>query len=176
MKSFHRAILASLAGLVILITATVSPSCKKAPSGPYREAALKAGAWVRASGEVTTEGLSWRSGIPEEETPGFWNNAGICCGLAGVGEFFLDLYGALGDASYLEFSRRVTARLLAKATAENDRMFWVQAEHRTRPDHVLAQTGYMQGAAGIGTFLLRLAAVDGAKKKRIILPDTPFMR
>jgi len=127
--------------------------------------------WVRRSANGIV-----RSGIPEQETPGFWNNAGICCGLAGVGEFFLDLYGSLGDASYLDFSRRVTARLLAKATAENGRMFWVQAEHRTRPDHLLAQTGYMQGAAGIGTFLLRLAAVDGAKRARIILPDTPFPR
>ncbi len=55
-------------------------------------------------------------------------------------------------------------------------MFWVQAEHRTRPDYLFAQTGYMQGAAGIGTFLLRLAAVDRKKTKRIVFPDTPFIR
>ena len=66
--------------------------------------------WVRRS----ANGLL-ASGIPEQETPGFWNNAGICCGLAGVGEFFLDLSKALGDESYLEFSKRVAARLLAKA-------------------------------------------------------------
>ena len=125
--------------------------------------------WVRKS----ANGLL-QSGIPEEETPGFWNNAGICCGLAGVGEFFLDLYGALGNKDDLAFSKRVAARLLAKATVEDEKMFWVQAEHRTRPDYLFAQTGYMQGAAGIGTFLLRLAAVDGARTKRIVFPDTPF--
>ena len=127
--------------------------------------------WVRRS----ANGLL-RSGIPEQETPGFWNNAGICCGLAGVGEFFLDLYRALGDEAYLEFSKRVAARLLAKATVEDGRMSWLQAEHRTRPDYLFAQTGYMQGAAGIGTFLLRLADADRAKIDRIVFPDTPFTR
>ncbi|HMA53910.1 MAG TPA: lanthionine synthetase LanC family protein [Acidobacteriota bacterium] len=127
--------------------------------------------WVRKS----ANGLLG-SGIPEKETPGFWNNAGICCGLAGVGEFFLDLYRELGDPAYLDFSKRVASRLLAKATVENGRMFWVQAEHRTRPDYVFAQTGYMQGAAGIGAFLLRLAAFDRAHPRRIAFPDTPFVR
>ncbi len=129
--------------------------------------------WVKRS----ANGLL-QSGIPEQETPGFWNNAGICCGLAGVGEFFLDLYGALGDKAYLDFSKRVASRLLAKATVEDGRMSWVQAEHRTRPDYLFAQTGYMQGAAGIGTYLLRLAeAVSGKKRtERIALPDTPFAR
>ncbi len=127
--------------------------------------------WVRRS----ANGLL-RSGIPEQETPGFWNNAGICCGLAGVGEFFLDLYREWGDVSYLDFSKRVAARLLAKATVDDGRMSWLQAEHRTRPDYLFAQTGYMQGAAGIGTFLLRLAAAGRVAPKRIVFPDTPFRR
>jgi len=127
--------------------------------------------WVRKSAKSLLE-----SGIPEEETPGFWNNAGICCGLAGVGEFFLDLHKALGDESYVEFSKRVTARLLAKATVQDGKMSWLQAEHRTRPDYLFAQTGFMQGAAGIGTFLFRLAADERGKTRRIIFPDTPFAR
>ncbi len=126
--------------------------------------------WVRKS----ARGLM-QSGIPEQETPGFWNNAGICCGLAGVGEFFLDLYAELGDKDYLDFSKRVAARLLAKASVDAGRMFWVQAEHRTRPDYVFAQTGYMQGAAGIGSYLLRLAAA-GRGERRVVFPDTPFSR
>lgn len=127
--------------------------------------------WVRrsANGLLT-------SGIPEQETPGFWNNAGICCGLAGVGEFFLDLAKATGDRAYLDFSRRVADRLLSKATAADGRMSWLQAEHRTRPDFLHAQTGYMQGAAGIGSFLLRLADADRPGATRIVFPDTPFRR
>jgi len=126
--------------------------------------------WVRRS----ANGLL-QSGIPEHETPGFWNNAGICCGLAGVGEFFLDLHAELGDEAYLDFAKRVGSRLLAKATVEDGRMSWVQAEHRTRPDFVFAQTGYMQGAAGIGTYLLKMAAA-GRAMRRVVFPDTPFTR
>ena len=127
--------------------------------------------WVRKSANGLLE-----SGIPEQETPGFWNNAGICCGLAGMGEFFLDLYRALGDPADLAFSKRVADRLLAKASVEDGKMFWVQAEHRTRPDYLFAQTGFMQGAAGIGTFLLRLADAARAKPERVVFPDTPFTR
>lgn len=125
--------------------------------------------WVRRSANGLVQ-----SGIPDKETPGFWNNAGICCGLAGVGEFFLDLYLALGNEDDLAFSRRVADRLLAKATADDGRMSWVQAEHRTRPDYLFAQTGYMQGAAGIGTFLLRLADAGRPRTVRVVFPDTPF--
>jgi lantibiotic modifying enzyme len=127
--------------------------------------------WVRKSANTLL-----KSGLPEKETPGFWNNDGICCGLAGVGEFFLDLSRGLRDKSYFEFCRRVTARLLAKASVEDGRMFWVQAEHRVRPDFLVAQTGYMQGAAGIGMFLLRLDAAELGKKETMIFPDSPFRR
>jgi len=126
-------------------------------------------AWVRKSANSLL-----KSGIPEKESPGFWNNDGICCGLAGVGEFFLDLGRKLGDKSYLDFSGRVTARLLAKASSDDGRMFWVQAEHRSRPELLVAQTGYMQGAAGIGMFLLRLDAADRGGKGKIVFPDSPF--
>jgi lantibiotic modifying enzyme len=125
--------------------------------------------WVRKAANSLV-----KSGIPEKETPGFWNNDGICCGLAGVGEFFLDLGRALGDNFYFKFCDRVTARLLAKATVEDGRMFWVQAEHRVRPDFLVAQTGYMQGAAGIGMFLLRLDASGRGVKRKIVFPDSPF--
>jgi lantibiotic modifying enzyme len=127
--------------------------------------------WVRRAANSLLQ-----SGIPEKETPGFWNNAGICCGLAGVGEFFLDLYQALGDKAYLDFSKRISVRLLAKATVEDGKMSWLQAEHRTRPDYLFAQTGFMQGAAGIGTFLLNLDALGRPKPRRVVFPDTPFSR
>ena len=53
-------------------------------------------------------------------------------------------------------------------------MRWVQAEHRVRPELLVAQTGYMQGAAGIGIWLLHLDAFDRGKKSWIRLPDSPF--
>lgn len=125
--------------------------------------------WVRRSA-----GAIERSGIPEATTPGFWNNAGPCCGLAGVAEFFLDLHQAEGEPSDLEFSRRVTRELVARATRDELGARWLQAEHRARPAELAAQTGWMQGAAGIGAWLLRLASFERGREVRIAFPDSPF--
>jgi lantibiotic modifying enzyme len=114
------------------------------------------------------------SGIPEKETPGFWNNAGICCGLAGVADFFLHLYPATKKESHLAFGRRIMRTLLAKGTAEDGGMKWIQAEHRVRPELLVAQTGLMQGAAGIGLVLLRWDAYENGRSPAIRLPDNAF--
>jgi lantibiotic modifying enzyme len=114
------------------------------------------------------------SGIPEKETPGFWNNAGICCGLAGVADFFLRLSPLAESAEYLEFGRRVMRTLQAKAVEVGGGLKWIQAEHRTRPDFLVAQTGLMQGAAGIGLAFLRWDAREHGRAFRILLPDSAF--
>ncbi|HJQ26952.1 MAG TPA: lanthionine synthetase LanC family protein [Blastocatellia bacterium] len=125
--------------------------------------------WVKRSARAIMQ-----SGIPERQTPGFWNNVSQCCGSAGVGEFFLSLYQVTGDKSYLEFTRRVTNNLLARASKEGGGLKWIQAEHRVKPDLLIAQTGFMQGAAGIGMFLLRLDAFEHGGKPLIRFPDSPF--
>jgi lantibiotic modifying enzyme len=112
------------------------------------------------------------SGIPEKQTPGFWNNAGQCCGLAGVADLFLRLHKATGEG--LGFAQQVGEALLAKATPAGDGLKWVHAEHRVRPDYVYAQTGYMQGAAGIGLLLLHLDAVERGREWSFRLPDSPY--
>ena len=102
--------------------------------------------WVRKSANGLLE-----SGIPEQEAPGFWNNAGICCGLAGVGEVVLP--GPLQRARRQDVCRFLEARRVAAFVHSDYRRradVPLQAEHRTRPDYRFAQTGYMQGAAGIG--------------------------
>jgi lantibiotic modifying enzyme len=115
-----------------------------------------------------------RSGIPEQQTPGFWNNVSQCCGSAGVASFFLSVHQATGKPEYLAFARKMTASLLDRATRDAQGTRWVQAEHRVQPDLLVAQTGWMQGAAGIGGWLLRLDAFDNGQSRRITLPDDPF--
>lgn len=115
------------------------------------------------------------SGVPEQKTPGFWNNAGQCCGSAGVAGFFLDLAKLTGDDSYRAHARRVAGDLLAHATATpGGGLKWTHAEHRVRPDYTYAQTGYMQGAAGIGMLLLQMDAVEKGREWTFRLPDSPF--
>jgi lantibiotic modifying enzyme len=125
--------------------------------------------WVKKSARAILQ-----SGIPEKQTAGFWNNVSQCCGSAGVGEFFLSLYQVTGDKSYIDFTKRVTDNLLARATSENNGLKWIQAEHRVKPELLVAQTGFMQGASGIGMFLLRLDASLRGRKPAIRFPDSPF--
>jgi lantibiotic modifying enzyme len=115
-----------------------------------------------------------RSGIPEKQTPGFWNNVGVCCGSAGVADYALSLYQVTRKTDYLEFARRLTAQILNRSTQESGGMKWIQAEHRSRPEFLQAQTGLMQGAAGIGLWLLRLDAFEEGRAARIVFPDRLF--
>ncbi len=114
------------------------------------------------------------TGAPEERTDGLWNNVGLCCGDAGIGDHALWLYRATGRAEYLDLARRIEAHLAVSCDLGGGMRSWPQAEHRNRPDFVETQTGYMQGAAGIGSFLLHLATLDDLVGAKIVLPDTPF--
>jgi lantibiotic modifying enzyme len=125
--------------------------------------------WVKKSARAIMQ-----SGIPEKQTAGFWNNVSQCCGLAGVGEFFLSLYQVTGDKSYLEYTKRVMNNLVSRATRDKSGLKWIQAEHRVKPELLVAQTGFMQGASGIGMFLLRFDAFERGRKRAIRFPDSPF--
>ena len=127
--------------------------------------------WVDRSARAILE-----SGIPEKRTAGFWNNVSQCCGSAGVGQFFLDLHRVGKNPTYLSFARGMTDDLLKRATRDSRGLRWVQAEHRVRPELLVAQTGYMQGAAGIGMWLLRLDAAQRGRESFVAFPDTPFDR
>ena len=112
--------------------------------------------------------------IPDQRTPGFWNNISQCCGNVGVAQFFLDLHRTFGEPGALAFARRNLADTLRRATEEHGGLKWVQAENRTQPDNLVAQTGFMQGAAGVGTFLLHLDAFEQKRAPAIVFPDSPF--
>ena len=126
-------------------------------------------AWVDKSARAVLQ-----SGIPETLTEGFWNNVSQCCGSAGVGQFFLDLHRTRTNVQYLAFSKKMTADLLTRGTRDEKGLRWVQAEHRVQPKNLVAQTGYMQGAAGIGMWLLRLDAAENGRTPFVRFPDTPF--
>ena len=88
-------------------------------------------------------------------------------------EFLLDLAAAHPDGPYLAFARRVADDLVARGTRDGEGLRWVQAEHRVRPELLAAQTGLMQGAAGIGLALLRLDAFEQGARALVRLPDEP---
>jgi lantibiotic modifying enzyme len=111
------------------------------------------------------------SALPRERLPGFWNNVSLCCGSAGVIEFLLERARATGDPTLVDRAREFADDLLARGTSDERGLRFVQAEHRVKPDLLEAQTGWMQGAAGIGVALLDLAAFGEDESGRLVLPD-----
>ncbi|GIH93446.1 lanthionine synthetase LanC family protein [Planobispora siamensis] len=117
------------------------------------------------------------SGVPGRRTAGYWNTACQCCGAAGLVELFVGLWAATGREQYIEFAHTLAEDLIAHATAHDGRGYrWYQAYRRLRPAEVTADTGYMIGAAGIGTALLHLhtAGLADRAHRVILLPDNPF--
>ena len=114
------------------------------------------------------------TGAPEQRSDGFWNNVSQCCGDAGVGDYAVNYYRITNDARYLDLARREATVLIERSTVIGDGRCWPQAEHRERPKFTQAQTGYMQGAAGIGSFFIHLHTTLAGKPVKIAFPDTPF--
>ena len=62
----------------------------------------------------------------------------------------------------------------SRAQADGPGLKWIQAENRIEPDNVQAQTGLMQGAAGIGLFFIHLSELDGNAETANRFPDSPW--
>jgi hypothetical protein len=112
------------------------------------------------------------SGVPDRLRPGFWDNDGRCCGTAGVGSVLLDAaQDGLGD--YLPGALIMADALVERAIRDGAGAYWRFVEHRDDPPLLPPHTSWMQGAAGIAAFLLRLARVlDAGPDATVVdLPD-----
>ncbi len=109
------------------------------------------------------------------ETPGFWNNHGICCGNAGVAMFFMDMYRQTKKQVYLDYAKAHIAVIDAKATVDKQGRRWTWAENRKSPKVLSTQTGLMQGAAGVGLMYLNMHALEKGLAWKHRLPDDPWL-
>ncbi|NKC01451.1 MAG: hypothetical protein GKR90_23540 [Pseudomonadales bacterium] len=114
------------------------------------------------------------TGAPEQRDRGYWNNISQCCCDAGIGDHALWMYRATGDEAYLELAQRVGNEVIRRSEGDEQTRFWPQAEHRSQPDFVQAQTGYMQGAAGVGSFLVHLATTLRGTPVKVLFPEAPY--
>lgn len=114
------------------------------------------------------------SGVPEQRTDGYWSNISQCCGNIGIGQYCIDLARYLRTPEAKGLLDRVVTNTMKRATDDAAGLRWVQAENRTQPENLVAQTGFMQGAAGVGTFLLQLDAFEQGKVWKFPQMDTPF--
>jgi lantibiotic modifying enzyme len=99
------------------------------------------------------------SGIPERLHPGFWDNDGRCCGTAGVGDVVLDAWQLRGVDDDLAFAQVLGDALVDRAVVDDEGARWRFVEHRDAEPLLPPGVGWMQGAAGIAAYLLRLARV-----------------
>ena len=125
--------------------------------------------WGLALDELTV----WlrNSGAPEKESAGYWNNISQCCGNVGIGQYCIDLMRYRPNPFAVQLRDRVITNTRSRATDDEKGLRWVQAENRVSPENVMAQTGFMQGAAGVGTFFLQLDAFSRVQKLLTPLPD-----
>ncbi len=115
------------------------------------------------------------SGLPARLYPGFWDNIGQCCGTAGVGEIALDWYAETADPQWLAWADELAADVMNRRIADAAGVRWSHTEHRAQPPDLEPAVGWMQGAAGIAGWLLRLTRVHaaGAGATRLTWPDSP---
>ena len=115
------------------------------------------------------------SGLPARLFPGFWDNLGQCCGTAGVGEMALDRFQETGDTDWLGWAVALAQDVLNRRIADESGTRWSHTEHRHDPPDTEADVGWMQGAAGIASWLLRLARVghEGIGAAKLWWPDRP---
>lgn len=117
------------------------------------------------------------SGVPQRLRPGFWDNDGRCCGTAGVGDVLLDAAQDATDRPTAEYllsgAQAMGEALLERAIHSDAGVCWRFVEHRQDPPLLPPGTSWMQGAAGIAAFLLRLARVqdEGLEAPIVDRPD-----
>ena len=100
-----------------------------------------------------------------------------CCGTAGIADFFTSLWAATGRPEHLAYAQRVADHLIGHASdLDGKGSRWYQAWTRTQPWAVTAETGYMIGAAGVGSALIHLHLAGQGRYEAILFPDNPFPR
>ncbi|MCP4724332.1 MAG: hypothetical protein GY863_04830, partial [bacterium] len=98
--------------------------------------------------DLVRESAKWlmNTDLHEKEHDGYWN-VSLCCGTAGIGDFFANMYKITGNRIYYDWADQMVSELSKEATMENGNIKWYNAENRTRPDEKYTQTGWAQGAS-----------------------------
>jgi len=114
-----------------------------------------------------------------------WRNLGQCCGASGVGTFLLE---AANSGTWLPLSdnvkkkafnasKDVAFKITSHAVATMNGLTFPSPEEHSQPLNTTWQAGWMQGSAGIASYLLHL---DSSMNKRnggmrIFWPDEPWI-
>lgn len=110
------------------------------------------------------------SGLPARLRPGFWDNDGMCCGTAGVGDVVLDSWHLLGRDDDLERALLLADTLVDRAVVDGPHAYWRFIEHRNADPILPPGVGWMQGAAGIAAYLFHASRVADQGAAAVAVP------
>lgn len=120
-----------------------------------------------------------RSGVPGRQTPSNGWVLHQCCGSAAVLETVIGLWLETGDRVWLDAARAQTDDLLIRSRVDERGRRWYSEAYVLPVGRLKAEVGYQVGAAGIGTALARMLALEQAlagerpfSTRR--LPDDPY--
>jgi Lanthionine synthetase C-like protein len=114
------------------------------------------------------------SGAPERQPPGYSAGADQCSGDAGIGEFFIAQQREAANTEYATMIARLSADARARAVTDADGLKWIQVADAASNAKGVAQTGFMRGAAGLGTFFLHADALAKGRRPAVTWPDSPW--
>lgn len=101
-----------------------------------------------------------RTGAPEINSWGYWQNSCLCCGSPGLLEHFVTVYELTKDEEFLEYARRTANVLLGDSYITDGKRRWYGAWTRSQPTDVKSYTGLYVGSSGAAAALLRLYAAE----------------
>lgn len=101
-----------------------------------------------------------RAKAPTNRSWGYWGSKGVCCGEAGVLEYFCQIYKLTGDERYLNAAHTTASTLLSEAITNANKTKWVGAWERVSPAKQGNYTGFYVGVSGVASALLQTYATD----------------
>ncbi|MCX6573122.1 MAG: hypothetical protein NTX99_03945, partial [Candidatus Aminicenantes bacterium] len=96
--------------MATVLALLAAAACRTAPAGPYRDAAVNAGAWIRANEIRSPEGTSWPAIPPDPQSVAL----DLYSGTPGIVLFFIQSFYSTGSSADLETARAGADFLLAK--------------------------------------------------------------
>ncbi|MBX3117521.1 MAG: hypothetical protein KF784_00530 [Fimbriimonadaceae bacterium] len=130
--------------------------------------------WMKEAGRCARAVMN--SSCDKHSESGLKSKNWDCCGNAGIAMFFMDMYRETKKQVYLEYAKSHIAAIDAKATVDAKGRRWSWTDGETLDQGHLAQTGLMQGAAGIGLMYLSMHALSSGAEWTHRLPDDPWFK
>lgn len=110
--------------------------------------------------ETLVDGME-AAGAPEKQSAGLWNNVTMCCGHAGILQFFIGLYEVDHEERWHRLALRTARVILGEKDEEKGgAVRWTVAPERICPARLCAPLGYYTGTAGIAASLLQIYMLE----------------